>query len=321
MIASFILLQTALTIAVGGPPTNPEYLPVRVAMAEGYFADQQLTVSLETARADAVAAQALGRGRADVAATSLEAALQLGHFDGQPPRLVFGLTAAPPVVLLVRAAERDTIRSPADLRGKSIGVTAPGTPGELMLFALLARAGVGVHQGSVQSFGDRPLVGAVESGAVSAAVLGDPWASRLIADGTATALADLRTRRAAEQWLGSATVHAAMFVRADSKLVPADLTRLSRALLRAETRIREASPGELAAKLPEAVVGNAEDFALRLDGARDSFLPDGRVTADMLAASIALARDRIVLPAKVRLPRPLDKLLLLDPLEQALRQP
>ena len=49
---------------------------MRVAAAEGYFTEEKLTVTLETLRAEPLAAQALGRGRVALAATSLDAALQ-----------------------------------------------------------------------------------------------------------------------------------------------------------------------------------------------------------------------------------------------------
>ncbi len=320
MIASLVLLQAALSIAVAGPATSPEFLPLHVAAAEGYFAEEDVAVSLETKRSDSLASQALGRGQVDLAATSLDAALLVGQTGGAPPRVVFGLTGLPPVVLVVTASEKDRIRSPADLRGSLIGIASPGTPGELVLFTLLARAGVGVHQVTIQSFGDRPLVGAVESGRVAAAMLDDPWASRLIAEGKAVALADLRERGEAARWLGEPTVHAAIFARADSKLGAAELTPFCRALLRALARIREAGADQLAAKLPPAVVGPPDEFAARLAGARNSFLPDGRVTADMLAAGIAQIRLRTVLPDKLKIPRNLDKLLLSEPLDQALRR-
>src|SRR6266581_2472935 len=110
MIAWRALLQTALTIATAGPATAPEYLPLWVAQSEGYFAQEQLAISLEAARAEAPAAEALARGEVDLAATSVDAALVLGAVGGAPPKLVFGLTATPAVALLVTAAKKDTIR-------------------------------------------------------------------------------------------------------------------------------------------------------------------------------------------------------------------
>ena len=47
-----ILLLQSLTIAVSGPATSPEYLPLRVAQAEGYFAREGLAVTLKTTRAE-----------------------------------------------------------------------------------------------------------------------------------------------------------------------------------------------------------------------------------------------------------------------------
>ena len=226
MIAS-LLLQAALTISVAGPPTNPEYFPLHVAEAAGYFAEEKLAVSLQGTRAEAIAAQALGRGQVALAATSLDAALSLGHSGGAPPRLVFGLTAAPPVVLLVPSAEKDRVRSVRDLAGKVVGITAPGTPAERALLTLLSRAEMRVQDVTIQSFGERGLPGAIEAGRVAAGVMEDPWVTRLIDEGKAAALADLRRPTEAARWFGDATVHAALFARADTTLTSADLIRTS----------------------------------------------------------------------------------------------
>lgn len=318
MITLLVVLQTTISIAVAGPPTSAEYLPLRVAAAEGYFAEEKIAVALESTRAEAPAAEALGRGRVALAATSLDAALLHGHTGGAPPRVVFGLTAAPPVALLVSAARKDMIRALPDLAGKTIGIPAPGTPADLVLSSLLARARIRMDQVSAVSHGERGLVGALESGAVAAAIMGDPWATRLVEEGKAVVLVDLRQRDEAARWLGEPTVHAGLFVRADTTLGPAELVPIARALLRALALVRRATAEELERKLPASVVVSAEDFAARLRGARESFLPDGRVSPQMLAAGVALARDRSAIPAKVNIPRRLDRLLLLAPLEEAL---
>ncbi|MGH7374724.1 MAG: hypothetical protein ACREJY_10900, partial [Candidatus Rokuibacteriota bacterium] len=88
MIAWVVLLQASLTIAVAGPATSPEYLPLHVAQAEGHFAAQKLAITLRLVRSDAGAAEALAAGQAQLAATSLDAALRLGGADGAPPGLV-----------------------------------------------------------------------------------------------------------------------------------------------------------------------------------------------------------------------------------------
>ena len=319
MIPWLVLLQATLTIATAGPATAPEYLPLWVAQGEGYFAQEHLVVSLSATRTETAAAEALARGQADAAATSLDAALVFGATAGTPPKLVFGLTAAPAVALLVPTVRKEAIRGIGDLAGSTVGIPAPGTPSELMLLALLARAQVPVPRVTVKSFGDRGLAGAIASGEISAGMLPDPYASRLIEEGKAVALVDLRQPGDRERWLGPPGVYSAVFVQAETGLGAADLVPLSRALLRALARIRTATPDDLRAKLPASTVGfPPEDFDTRLLGARATFLHDGLVTQDMLKASIARVRSRGPIPSKVKVPGNLGRLLLTEPLKEAL---
>jgi NitT/TauT family transport system substrate-binding protein len=295
-------LWAAITIAVAGPATSPEYLPLYVAAAEGDFAREKLEVTVKVERSEGDAAQALAHGRADIAATSLDAAYRLGHVAGAPPLLLFGLTAAPPVALLVSPRHKDTVRSPADLRGQIVGLPGVGTPEQAMLATILARAGVTIHHVPLQTFSNRGLAGALEQGEVAAGVMADPWVTRLAEERSVSVLADLRTRSDAARWLGSETVHAAIFVRADGRPGEGELVALCRALLRAVARVSEAPAEALASVLPASVTGQRDDFALRAAGSRQSYLPGGRVTADVIKASITQARERAPLPAAVKLP-------------------
>jgi ABC-type nitrate/sulfonate/bicarbonate transport system substrate-binding protein len=318
MTAAGLGLWAAITIAVAGPATSPEYLPLFVAQSEGYFAQEKLEVTLTIERSESDAAQAMARGRADIAATSLDAAYRVGHVKGALPPLLFGLTAAPPVAILVSPGHKETVRSPRDLRGQPVGLPGVGTPEQAMLATILARAGVKVHHVPLRSFSNRALAGALEQGEVAAAVMADPWVTRLVEDNLVTVLVDLRTRSDAARWLGAETVHAALFLRADAAVGEQDLVALARALLRAVARVSGAPAETLAAGLPASVIGQPGDFALRVAGARQSYLPRGRVTEDMLKASLRQARERTEMPAAVKLPWfRWSPLLLTGPLERA----
>jgi NitT/TauT family transport system substrate-binding protein len=311
MIAWLVLLQAGLTIAVAGPATSPEYLPLHVAQAEGLFAAQQITVTLRSTRSDAAAAEMLATRQAQLAATSLDAALRLGSSsEGAPPRLVWALTAAPPVALLVAPGRADTIRSAADLVGQTVAVPAPGTAEDQVLGLLLARAGVAVHRVNVRSLGERGVARALEAGGVAAGVLGEPHVSRLVEGGKAVVAVDLRTAKDAAAALGGPTVGAALFVGAGAEPPAATIRALRTALQAAVDRVRSAEPAALQAALPPAVIGSPADFALRLGSARDLFLGDGRIPAETLERSLHLLRLRAPLPAKVKLPRKPDRLLL-----------
>ena len=196
-------LLAAITIAVAGPPTSPEYLPIQVARAEGYFTQENLDVVLKVERTEGDAAQALARGQADLAATSLDAAYRQGHVAGVPPPLLLGLTAAAPVAILVSPKHKDTIHTPAELRGQPVGLPGAGTPEHIMLNAVLIHAGVKIHQVPLRSFSNRGLEGALGRGEMAAGVMGDPLITRMVEDQTGTILVDLRKRQDAARWLGA----------------------------------------------------------------------------------------------------------------------
>jgi ABC-type nitrate/sulfonate/bicarbonate transport system substrate-binding protein len=318
MTAAGLGLWAAITIAVAGPATSPEYLPLFVAQSEGYFAQEKLEVTLTIERSESDAAQAMARGRADIAATSLDAAYRVGHVKGALPSLLFGLTAAPPVAILVSPSHKETVRSPRDLRGQPVGLPGVGTPEQAMLAIILARAGVKIHHVPLRSFSNRALAGALEQGEVAAAVMADPWVTRLVEENVGTILVDLRSRSDAARWLGAETVHAALFLRADAAVSEQDLVALAKALLRAVARVSDAPAETLAAGLPASVIGQPGDFALRVAGARQIYLPRGRVTEDMLKQSLRQARERAEMPAAVKLPWfRWSPLLLTGPLERA----
>jgi NitT/TauT family transport system substrate-binding protein len=306
MIGLILLLQT-LAIAVSGPPTSTEYLPLRVAEAHGYFAREGLAVTLRTTRAEVGAAEALAQGQADLAATSLEAVLRFAtRAATQAPRLVFGLTAAPPAALLLAAPLKDTVRSVDQLAGLRVGVAAPGDPAHTWLMALLARARLSITQVEMVSLGERGLVAAVETGDVQAGIVAEPAASRLIGDHRAVMLGDLRTPAAVERSLDGLTLNAGVFMRADRRLADRDLAALSRALVDAERLIATASADTLAARLPRPVAGNAEEFERRLETARQLYLPDGAVTIGQVRQSIAIVRAHMPFAPSAVIPRPED---------------
>ncbi|HEY7038067.1 MAG TPA: ABC transporter substrate-binding protein [Methylomirabilota bacterium] len=307
-----VLLQASLTIAVAGPATAPEYLPLHVAESGGLFAAQQLTVTLQPYRSEPSAAEALASGRAKLAATSLDSALRLGAVDGRPPQILWAFSAAPPVALLVNRARADSIRTAADLVGQTVAVPAPGTPEDQALAFVLARAGVAPQQVTLRSLGDRGAARALEGGQVAAAMLSEPYVTRLVEAGAATIAIDLRTTKDAAAWLGGPTVSAGLFVRAGTDLDAATRRGLTAALQAALTRLLSTEPTALAASLPAASIGSPADFALRLGHARDLFLPGGRVSVEALDHSLELITHRAPLPAKVKMPS-MERLLLQEP--------
>jgi sulfonate transport system substrate-binding protein len=321
-----ILLIQALTVAVAGPPTSPEYLPIRVADADGDFAREGIRVTLRSTRAESSAAEALAQGQAELAATSLEAVLRFAHRPEVPlPRIVFGLTAAPPVALVVpvsRGSEGRSrgsdVRSVRDLAGQKIGLTLPGAPEQTWLETLLARAQLDPTRVDLVALGNRGIVVGVEAIEVQAALVPEPAATKLIDEGRATVLVDLRSPRAAERALGGGTVNAAVFVRGERRPSDRDIAAFLRAVLAAERRIATASSAALAARLPRSVVGVPDEFDRRLETSRSIYLAEGLVSPAAVRLTIDMIRAHLPLAPTLRIRRG-DDLLHLDPLRAALR--
>jgi ABC-type nitrate/sulfonate/bicarbonate transport system substrate-binding protein len=315
-VIGLIVLLQALTIAVSGPASSPEYLPLHLAATDGYFAREGLDVSLKVTRAEPGAAEALAQAQSDLAATSVDAMLRFGPRGAlQTPRIVFGLTAAPPVALVALAAQKDIVKSIEDLSNTRVGISTPGAPEQAWFGWLLARVGLSVAQVWMVSYGTRGLVNALEVGDVHAALLPEPYASRVLADDHARVLADLRTP-AGVRALGPMTINAAVFTRADRRPRDRDLTAFARAVLAAERAMATADPKALVARLPRRAAV-PEDYEEVVAASRSLYLPDGGVSVGQVQETIALSRAHHPLPVTARVPRP-EEMLLMEPLRRAL---
>ena len=286
---------------MSGPPTSGEYLPIWVAAADGHFERQGLRVSIRSTRSEVGAAEALAQGQVDLAATSLEALLRFGIRDGQQPRLLLGLTAAPPVALALDAKLSSRVGSVAELAGQRIGMSAPGAAEHAWLTLLLARARLTPTQVQLVSVGHGGFERALMSGEVHAVLAPEPAVGRLVDEERAVVLADLRTPAAARQALGKATVSAAVFVRGERRPGERGLAAFSRATVAAESRLGTGVVGDLATKLPKNVAGpSPEELEARVRHARTLYFPGGQVTAEQLETTVDLLREHLPLPPRAR---------------------
>ena len=128
-----------LTIAVGGKNLF-YYLPLTIAEQLGYFKDEGLDVTVVDFAGGSKALQAVVGGSADVVSGAFEHTVNM-QFKGQPMRAFVLQGLAPQVVLGINPRTMPHYKSIADLRGKKIGVTAPGSSTNGMVNYVLAKAG------------------------------------------------------------------------------------------------------------------------------------------------------------------------------------
>jgi len=306
-----------LTVAVAGPPTEPSYLPLYVAEALGTFEAEGVRVTLRRVKGEGSAVAALREGDAEVAATSVDQAVRLGWGRGTPLALVALTALSPPAALLVSARHRETIATVADLRGKRIAIPGPGTSVHHLAIHLLRRHRVEPHQAHLVSPGALRAASQLAAGELEAAITLEPWTGRLLRQGHASLLLDLRDPEVARQALGGAFYEAGLFVRkADLEALGDRLIPLTRALVRALAWLRRAPPEAIADRLPARLVGDREEFLAQLAAVRALYPADALATPEGMTSTLSILRGASPLPASVRV-RPGD-LLALDPLRQAL---
>src|SRR5512144_2702471 len=124
-------------IGVGGK-TLFYYLPMTIAQQKGYFKAEGLDVEIQDFPGGARALQALVGGSVDIVSGAYE------HTITQQPKgnaiealVIQGKYAG--IVLGLPRAKAATYRSPADLEGMKIGVTARGSSTNMFVGILLAK--------------------------------------------------------------------------------------------------------------------------------------------------------------------------------------
>lgn len=146
------------------------FLPLRVAETLGYYQAEGLAVELSEAAGGTKAIEALLGGSVDVAAGSMSDAVQLAA-EGRNVRGFLVLYDRPSLALAVGPAAGG-IQTIRDLRGRTVGVSAPGSASHQFLNFLLVSNGLTPEDVSTVSVGmSASSIAALEHGKVDAAIL------------------------------------------------------------------------------------------------------------------------------------------------------
>ena len=181
--------RTRVILGVGGKSLL-YYLPLTIAERKGLFKAQGLEVEINDFGGGAKSLQALVGGSVDVVTGAYEHTIRM-QAKGQDIRAVLELGRFPAIVLAVRKTLADKVKSPGDLKGLKIGVTAPGSSTYLTAVYAMSKAGLTATDASFIGIGSGAgAVAAVKSGQVDALAHLDPVISKLQADGEITLLGD-----------------------------------------------------------------------------------------------------------------------------------
>ena len=128
------------------------FLPLRVSQTHGYYQQQQINVKMSDVAGGSKAIEALLGGSVNVAAGSVSDVVLLAT-QGRRVRCFYVLYTRPLVAVVLAPELRGKIRSIADLRGHTVGVSAPGSASHQFLNFLLESAGLSPNDVSIVSIG------------------------------------------------------------------------------------------------------------------------------------------------------------------------
>ena len=157
------------------------FAPAFVARELGYFAEQGLDVELRAFAGGSEMIAQLATGDLDAGFGGAGPGLFNAVNQGLPVKIIApghseGNPVATPLVVAKSKCESGEIRSVADLKGKRVAINAPGAT-EYWLSQALAQGGLEIDDIDLQTLAFPDAVIALETGAIDAAILGEPTAT------------------------------------------------------------------------------------------------------------------------------------------------
>jgi NitT/TauT family transport system substrate-binding protein len=278
LVAAQALEKKKVTIAVGGKNLL-YYLPLTVAEQKGFFKDEGLDVEIVDFAGGARALQAVVGGSADVVSGAFEHNINM-QAKGQPMKAFVLQGRAPQIVLAVSTKTMPNFASVADLKGKKIGVTAPGSSTNIMANFVLAKSGLKPADVSYVGVGaSQGAVAALRSGQIDAISNLDPVMTILARNNDIKIISDTRDVAEADKVFGgpmpAATLYAPVaFIEKNPNTVQA----LTNAIVRANKWIQQAGPSDIVKTVPESYL--LGDRAVYIDAflkAKPALSPDGMI--------------------------------------------
>ncbi|MDT1060795.1 ABC transporter substrate-binding protein [Paracoccus sp. CPCC 101403] len=290
LIASASVLPAAaetIKIAIGGSSCIC-YLPTVLAEQLGNYEKHGVDVELIDFKGGSAALKAVVGGSADVVSGYYEHTISLAAKKQQLASFVV-MDRLPGIALVVAPDENDKINTIADLAGKTVGVTAPGSSTDFFLKYMLSREGLDPNAASVVGVGvGATAVAALEQGQIDAVVTLDPAISQLKQrHDDLKLLVDTRKEADAVKLFGADYSGGALYTRQewiDSH--PEQTQALAAAIVDTLHYIHESSPEEIAAKMPQDLIGDPVIYAESLKNSLEMISEDGKM--DPAAAEAVL---------------------------------
>ncbi|MDP9693233.1 UNVERIFIED_ORG: NitT/TauT family transport system substrate-binding protein [Arthrobacter globiformis] len=283
-----------VTIGIGGQ-TLLTYLPTTLAQELGYYQEEGVNVELQDLQGGSKALTAMIGGSTNVTSGYYEHTIQM-QAKNQSVKAFVDMGRSSGLALLVAPKNEGKIKSIADLKGKNVGVTSPGSSTDMFIKFLLAKNGLQQTDAAVSAIGaGSSAVAAMEQGQVDAAVMLEPDISvlnkRIGHD--LPVLEDVRTAEGLKEvfetdaWPSSSLYAKADWLEQNKETAG----KLAKAIKRTLEFIDGHSGEEIAAKMPEKFAGGDKALYAKVIGElKETLSKDGAFTDDGVKAVLKTQR-------------------------------
>ena len=264
-----------ITIIVGGYEKQI-YLPAKLAEALGYFKDEGLDVELLNEEAGVDAENEMLAGAVQAVVGFYDHCIDL-QAKGKSVLDVVQFSQAPGEVELVSSKYPD-VKTMADLKGRTLGVTGLGSSTNFITQYLMQKAGVPAGQFTSLPVGaGTTFIAAMQQDAIQAGMTTEPTVSRMLKTGQARVLVDMRTVEGTKAALGGTYPAASLymttaFVQKNKPLVQ----KVVNAFVKTLRYINTHSAAEIADKMPrDYYAGDKDAYVKALADGKAMFTADG----------------------------------------------
>ena len=279
MAGSSALAADKITIIIGGYEKQI-YLPAKLTESLGYFKAEGLDVELLNEASGVDAENEMLAGAVHGVVGFYDHCVDL-QSKGKFVQSVVQFSQAPGEVELV-SSKHPEIKSMADLRGKSLGVTGLGSSTNFLSQYLMVKSGVALGEFSTIPVGaGTTFIMAMQQDKIQAGMTTEPTISRMLKTGEARILVDMRTVEKTKAALGGTYPAASLYMASDwvAKNKPT-VQKLANAFVKTLKFINTHSAAEIADKMPkDFYAGDKDGYIKALADGKAMFTPDGVMPA------------------------------------------
>jgi NitT/TauT family transport system substrate-binding protein len=252
------------------------YLPLTIAEQLGYFRNEGLDVEISDVPLGARPLQGV-QGGADVVSGAYENTIHLQSRNQLFQAFVLQ-ARAPQIAMGVSTKAMPGFRNVTELRGRKIGVSAPGSSTNMVANFVLSRSGVKASEVQYVPVGTSSgAVAALRSGQIDAMSNTDPVMTMLEQKGEVRIIGDTRTLKGTSDVFGGPMPSACLY--APSEFVqkhPNTCQALANAIVHSLKWLQTAGPSDIIKTVPESyLLGDRALYLASFNKVREAIALDG----------------------------------------------